>query len=103
MSGKVYTDKKGSKSSSSRASRSRISNRKPSNRHSFEGDTEGVSRLVKKLKSSTSKDDIEVGAAFGYRIVNFCSVFITLSKIRKFKCRRLVDSAKSDIQRQKHG
>jgi len=82
MSGKVYTDKKGSKSSSSsRASRSRISNRKPPNRHSFEGDTEGVSRLTKKMKSSTSKDDIEVDAAFGYRIVNFCSVFITLSQI----------------------
>jgi len=81
MSEKVYTDKKGSKSLSARASRSRISNRKPPNRHSFEGDTEDLSRLAKKMKSSTSKDDIEVDAAFGYRIVNFFSVFTMLSQI----------------------
>ena len=77
--------KKGSKSSSTRVSQSRISNSKPPNRHSFEGDTENVSRLANKMKSSTAEDDIEVDSAFGYRIVNFIANFTMLSQILAFK------------------
>lgn len=77
----MYSGKKGTRSSSTRASINRISNRKPPGRRSFEGDTEAVSRLAKKLKSATSKDDIEVDSAFGYRIVNFIHVFTMLSQI----------------------
>lgn len=73
--------KKGTRGSSTRASRSRIANRKPPNRHSFEGDTEDVCRLAKKMKSSTAENDTEVDAAFGYRIINFLAVFSTLSQI----------------------
>jgi len=86
MSEKVYAGKKGSRASGDRASRSKISRRKPPNRHSFEGDSENVSRLAKKMKSSTSENDIEVDASFGYRIINFLNVFMTLSKVLVCKC-----------------
>lgn len=52
MSEKVYVGKKGTKAATDRASRSKISNRKPPNRHSFEGDSEEVSRLAKKMKTA---------------------------------------------------
>jgi len=82
MSEKVYAGKKGSRASGDRASRSKISRRKP-NRYSFEGDSENVSKLAKKMKSSISENDIEVDASFGYRIIksNFLNVFMTLSEV----------------------
>jgi len=79
MSGKVY--KKGTRHCSARASRNSITKRKPPNRHSFEVDTEDVSRLAKKIKSSTEENKVEMNAEFGYRIINFFAIFNMLSQI----------------------
>ena len=81
----MYDGHKGSRKTTSRPSRTKIGNRKPPNRHSFESDTEGVSRLAEKLKT-TDEPEIEIEATFGYRILNFISVFGTLSQILKCQC-----------------
>ncbi|KYN01367.1 hypothetical protein ALC62_07840 [Cyphomyrmex costatus] len=99
MSEKVYSDKKGTKRSSTRSSVDRISNRKPLGRQSYEADEGDVSRLAKKLKPLASKEDIEVDSAFGYRFVNFIHVFTTLSQILVCKkCAGSVTFTESDIR-----
>jgi len=81
MSEKVYSDRKGSKTSSSTHKRSKISNRRPPNRHSFEGDSEHVSTSAKKLKMVDLDDDRDVDNNFGYAFINFFTVFSGLSQL----------------------
>lgn len=81
MSDKVYVGHKGSKIKSTTHKRSKINNRRPLNRHSLERDSEYVSASAKKLKLADSNDDREVDDGFGYRFVNFMTVFTTLSQI----------------------
>ncbi|KYN13319.1 hypothetical protein ALC57_14500 [Trachymyrmex cornetzi] len=96
MSEKVYVGKKGTKVSVDRASRSKITNRKPPNRHSFEGNSEDVSRLAKKLKTSTSENDIQIDSTLGYRIINFIPVFMMLAEILVCKCGEKVSFSESN-------
>lgn len=81
MSDKVYAGHKGSKIKSSAHKRSKISNRRPLNRYSLEKDSEYVSASAKKLKLADSNDDREVDDGFGYRFVNFMTVFMLFHKL----------------------
>jgi len=79
MSSKLYSGRKGSKASSSLQKRSKISNRRPPNRHSFEDCSEYVSASSKKLKLSNLNNERDVNSNFGYRLINFFTVFTALS------------------------
>ncbi|KYM94754.1 hypothetical protein ALC62_14605 [Cyphomyrmex costatus] len=77
----VYSNKKGSKSSTTRANKNRISKRRPLNRFSLEKDTENVSTSAKKLKMSEGEYEIQVDRSFGYRFINFIAVFSAISEL----------------------
>jgi len=81
MSDKVYRTQKGTKKKTWSSKRSKISNRRPPNRHSMEKESESVSTAAKKLKLSKDDYDIEVNESFGYRLINFVTVFSAFSEI----------------------
>lgn len=81
MSDKVYNGRKGTKENYSTRKRSKIGNRRPPNRHSFEHDSEYVSASAKKLKMNDEKCDREVDESFGYRFINFLTVFSAISQV----------------------
>jgi len=60
-------------------------------------DTEGVSRLAKKLKT-THEYEFEIDATFGYRILNFVTVFGMLSQILKCQCGGSVTFSESCVR-----
>jgi len=80
MSDKLYAGRKGNKNLSTAHKRSNIKNRRPPNRHSFEADSEFVSTSAKKLKVD-DKYDRDVDDLFGYRFVNFLTVFTAISQV----------------------
>nr|XP_022909075.1 uncharacterized protein LOC111420331 [Onthophagus taurus] len=57
---------------------------RPLNRHEMEQETASTSKSTKKLKMN-EKIDIAVNASFGYRLINFVSVFNALSDLVKCK------------------
>lgn len=76
----VYSDRKGTKATSGKKPKS--SRRRPLNRHEMEAPDDGnISTSAKKLKLSKELYDVEVDDAFGYRILNFISVFSAISNI----------------------
>ncbi|KYN15053.1 hypothetical protein ALC57_12742 [Trachymyrmex cornetzi] len=89
MSDKLYAGRKGNKNRSTAHRRSKIGSRRPPNRHSFECDSEFVSASSKKLKLDDDKCDRDVDDSFGYRFVNFVTVFTALSQVvvcKECKC-----------------
>ncbi|KYN05834.1 hypothetical protein ALC62_03230 [Cyphomyrmex costatus] len=81
MSDKVYTGHKGSKSTSTTTKRSKISNQKPPNRHSLDSVPEFLSASAKKLKTDNAAEHRAVDEYFGYRFINFVTVFTTISQM----------------------
>ena len=81
MSEKVYDRHKGTKEKYTTRRRSKIGNRRPPNRHAFEHDSEFVSASAKKLKMNDDKSDREVDESFGYRLINFVTVFSAISQV----------------------
>ncbi|GAB1867331.1 Mutator-like transposase domain-containing protein [Camponotus japonicus] len=82
MSNKLYAGHKGNKNRSTPHRRSKISNRRPPNRHSFECDSEFVSALAKKLKlDDDDKCEREINESFGYRFIDFMTVFTALAQV----------------------
>lgn len=77
---RIYANKKGSRASTSRASRSSMK-RRPLNRYSLEGETESVSTSAKKLKTSADDYEIHVNNTFGYRFINFVTVFTNILQL----------------------
>jgi len=77
---RVYVDKKGTKES---RRRSNVSSRRPMNKYEAESDSGGVSVSAKKLK--VSDEDFDLNHHFGYRIINFLTVFSVISQHMKCK------------------
>jgi len=73
-------EKKGTRGGISRASKPRSSGRKPLNRYMLETEIESVSTSAKKLKLSEHEYHINVDATFGYRVINFVTVFAAISE-----------------------
>lgn len=84
MSKRTYLDRKGSRKMTGRPSTSKKKKHFPVNRFSMEKDEANTSASSKKLKS-TDAADIEIDASFGYRIINFVSVFSIISEAVKCK------------------
>ncbi|KYM96846.1 hypothetical protein ALC62_12480 [Cyphomyrmex costatus] len=80
---KVYTGKKGTRTSYPTRCRSSVIKRRPLNRFEVEDGSSGVSASTKKLK--VDHDDIDVKCEFGYRIINFFAVFSAISQHVKCK------------------
>lgn len=78
---KVYTGKKDSRCNPERASSSKITKRRPVNRYYMEGESESVSTSSKKLKMSQSDYGIHVDGSFGYRFIDFLTVFTTIYQL----------------------
>lgn len=76
---KVYATKKGHKNSSYRIRDK--GKRKLRNRFQIEGDSEDVSASAKKLRMSKGQYHVNVNQAFGYRLIEFLSVFSALSEL----------------------
>ncbi|TGZ54483.1 Uncharacterized protein DBV15_06967 [Temnothorax longispinosus] len=87
---KVFTGKKGTKTSYPTRHRSNVSARRSLNRFEAESDSAGVSVSAKKLK--VGDEDFDVKYEFGYRIINFFAVFSAISQ--HVKCK----TCDSDIQ-----
>jgi len=68
-------------SSTTRASKASISKRRVKNRYLMETDDASVSASVKKLKMTEQKYDINVNGLFGYRIIDFLTVFSAISEL----------------------
>ncbi|KYQ46703.1 hypothetical protein ALC60_14224 [Trachymyrmex zeteki] len=79
---RVTIDKKGSREIKGRASRPK-KRPKPLNRHMIECETASTSASAKKLK--TSSVIVPIDASHGYRIINFLTLFSTLSDMIKCK------------------
>lgn len=77
----MYDGHKGNRGKYLTRKRSKIGNRRPPNRHSFEDDSEYVSASAKKLKMKDGKCDREVDESFGYRFINFLTVFSAISQV----------------------
>lgn len=77
----VYNAKKGTRINYRSLHRRNISNRRPPNRYEAEVNTEGVSASAKKMRMSTSANDIDVDAQFGYRIINFIAVMSAICEV----------------------
>lgn len=71
--------KKGQRGSSYRAVRRSVRGRKVSNRYVMKRQKESVTSAAKKLKMSEDDYNINVDAAFGYRFIDFVSVFTAIS------------------------
>lgn len=82
MSQSVCPGRKGSRKSNERPSR--IKTRRVSNRYSMEGEEASTRASAKKLKIF-SDAEIEIDASFGYRIVDFISIFAAISSVVKCK------------------
>ncbi|KOC70062.1 Cubilin [Habropoda laboriosa] len=80
MSDKVYRSKKGTKKKTWSSQRSKITNRQVLNRYSIERESESVSTSAKKLKLSKDECNVEVNVLFGYRLINFLTIFSALSE-----------------------
>lgn len=80
---KVYEGRKGTKTNYQTRHRSRKSGNRPMNRYEVEGDSSGVSASAKKLK--LSDDDFDINHQFGYRIIQFWTVFSVISECLKCK------------------
>lgn len=81
---KVHLDGKGSRTSTGRSYQSRKKKHHPMNRYSMENEEASTSTSAKKLKSNEDTD-FEVNASFGYRLINFVSVFSAISEVVKCK------------------
>lgn len=76
----VYQTKKGVKSTPGK--RPKASKRRPLNRHEVEKpDDDFVSASAKKLKLSEDLYDVEVDSSFGYRILDFITVFSAIANV----------------------
>ncbi|KAL1489472.1 hypothetical protein ABEB36_014360 [Hypothenemus hampei] len=82
MSETVSLDKKGSRQSIGRPCRRK--RRYPLNRYSMEKVEANTSTSAKKLKSCEDFD-FEVSASFGYRLINFVSIFSAIGEIVQCK------------------
>ncbi|XP_011859766.1 PREDICTED: uncharacterized protein LOC105557195 [Vollenhovia emeryi] len=93
----AYLDKKGTKFRRSRSTSIKRRNR-PLNRFEMEQEKASTSQSAKKLK--TGQDiDVTVCANFGYRILNFATVFSAISNVVKCKkCNGDVEFMESSIR-----
>lgn len=81
---KKYIDQKGSRSVRPLRHYSKRKRTPPSNTRFSEHESASTSNSVKKFKS-TDNFDVEVNASFGYRIINFITVFSAISEVLKCK------------------
>lgn len=82
MTGKrVYATKKGNKENPSRVGEHRGKKRLPPTPTRFEGDTEKVSASAKKIRASTGDYNVNVNPTFGYRLIEFVSVFAAIAQL----------------------
>ncbi|XP_070515610.1 uncharacterized protein [Cardiocondyla obscurior] len=82
MSDKIYEGHKGTKQKTITSKRSNIRNRKPPNRHSMDSvPDEFVSTSAKKIKLDSKNENKDIDEGFGYRFINFMTVFSTLSQM----------------------
>lgn len=78
----IYHNQKGSKGNRGHSRRLNISKRWPLNRFEMESpQSESVSISAKKLKLSKDCYNVEVDAAFGYRLLNFIAVFSAILEV----------------------
>jgi len=78
---RIYLDRKGSKFNANRSKNSSIRNRKPVNRYNLERENESVSTSVKKLRMSEGNYEVNVDQSFGYRFIEFMSVFSAIAQL----------------------
>ncbi|XP_032674650.1 uncharacterized protein LOC116845720 [Odontomachus brunneus] len=77
---RVYSGKKAERTGSSSSKRLKISGRRPSNRYELEKpNVESPSTSAKKL-SAPNPDEFEIQEGFGYRILDFLTVFTAISQ-----------------------
>ena len=98
MSERLYLDKKGSAKSNPRPFTSRKRKHYPLNRYLMEAEKASTSASAKKLRKSEDID-IEVDATFGYRIVNYVTVFAAIgAAVKCKKCDGNVNFSESSIR-----
>ncbi|XP_011859127.1 PREDICTED: uncharacterized protein LOC105556642 [Vollenhovia emeryi] len=78
---RVYSGKKGSRMNNNRTQDRPIGKRKPINRFCTERETESVSTSAKKLRMAARDYEIHVDQSFGYRLIEFMSVFAAIAQL----------------------
>lgn len=78
---RVYNRKKGGRDLLGRPGKSRIHLKRPTNRYCMEKETASVSTSAKKLKMSDNQYEIHTHPTFGYRFIDFVTVFSALSQL----------------------